>query len=118
MKKFLFVMSHAAHTGIGTQETLDIILTTAAFDQPVALLFLDDGVYQLKNHQHPEKTGLKDTAAIYKALEIYQVNDVFVEVESMLNRGLKQGDLILPVRDVYRKNIDSLIQTFDVVFSS
>ncbi len=81
MKKFIFVLRQPPHNGVQVQEMLDIILTTAAFDQPVSILLLDDGVFQLKNGQNPKCAGLKDTAAIFHALEIYDVNDVYAEVE-------------------------------------
>ncbi len=109
-------MRHAPHSGIQLQERLDIVLTTAAFDQQVALLFLDDGVFQLKKLQQVEQQGLKDTLAIFNALEIYDVNDLYIEVESLQERGLKPGDLSLPVKEFYRKNINQLIQRYDVIF--
>ncbi|WP_031432668.1 sulfurtransferase complex subunit TusC [Methylomarinum vadi] len=117
MRKILFVMSHAPHHGTDLQETLDIVLTAAAFDQRVSLLFLDDGVLQLHQGQSPEKFKLKDTAAIFRALEIYDVRDYFIEVESLQERGLKPGNLILPVREVYRRNINELISHHDVILS-
>jgi tRNA 2-thiouridine synthesizing protein C len=117
MKSYLFVLRKPAHSGTYVQEMLDIILTTAAFDQKVSLLFLDDGVFQLKSGQHPEKAGVKDTAAIFKALEIYDVKDLFAEVESLQERGLKPGDLSLPVYEFYRSDIAALIKRFDVVFA-
>jgi tRNA 2-thiouridine synthesizing protein C len=61
MKSYLFVLRKPAHSGVQVQEMLDIILTTAAFDQPVSILLLDDGVFHLKNGQHPESSGMKDT---------------------------------------------------------
>ena len=94
---------------------LDIILTTAAFDQYVSLLLLDDGVFQLKNGQHPDCAGMKDTAAILNALEIYDVNDIYTELESLQERGLKVGNLCLPVQALPRKDIAGLMQGFDVV---
>lgn len=117
MKKYLFVMSQSPHSGSEVQETLDIILTTAAFDQQVGLLFLDDGVFQLKDQQNPERLGLKDTASIFKALEIYEVHSLYIEVESLQYRGLKPGDLFLPVQEFYRKDINALMQQYDVVLS-
>ncbi len=110
-------MSAAPHSGIQLQEKLDVILTAAAFEQHVALLFLDDGVFQLKKGQKPEKKGLKDTASIFNALEIYDVNSLYAEVESLQDRGLKPGDLILPVEEFYRKEINNLMQQYDVVIS-
>ncbi|MFA6052797.1 MAG: sulfurtransferase complex subunit TusC [Methylobacter sp.] len=117
MKSYLFVLRKPAHSGAQVQEMLDIILTTAAFDQPVSILLLDDGVFHLKNGQHPESLGLKDTAAIFKALEIYDVNDIYAEAESLQERGLKPGDLCLPVQEFYRKDIAGLMKRFDVVFA-
>jgi tRNA 2-thiouridine synthesizing protein C len=117
MKTYLFILRKPAHNGAYVQEMLDIILTTAAFDQKVSILLLDDGVFQLKNGQHPENAGMKDTAAIFKALEIYDVNDIYAEVESLQEHGLKPGDLCLPVREIYRKEIAGLMKQFDVVFS-
>ncbi len=115
MKKFLFVMDKPPHSGIQLQEKLDLILTTAAFDQKVALLFIDDGVFQIKKGQHPETQGLKETSAIFNALEIYDVNKIYTEVESLQQRGMKPSDLSLPVKEYYRKDINELMQSYDLV---
>jgi tRNA 2-thiouridine synthesizing protein C len=117
MKSYLFVLRKPAHSGAYVQEMLDSILTTAAFDQKVSILFLDDGVFQLKSGQHPEKAGMKDTAAIFNALEIYDVEDLYAEVESLQERGLKPGNLCLPVQEFYRRDIAGLMKRFDVVFA-
>jgi len=117
MKSYLFVLRKPAHSGAHVQEMLDIILTTAAFDQKVSILLLGDGVFQLKNGQHPENVGMKDTAAIFNALEIYDVNDIYTEVESLQERGLKPGDLCLPVQEFYRKDIAGLMKRFYVIFA-
>ncbi len=95
-----------------------MVLTAAAFDQSVSLLLLDDGVFQLVNHQHPELLNLKNTAAIFKALEIYDVRDIYVEAESLSARGLKPGELILPVKELYRKQVSGLMRQFDFVIGS
>lgn len=117
MKKYLFVLRKPAHSGGQVQEMLDIVLTTAAFDQQVAILLLDDGVFHLKTGQQPGIAGMKDTAAIFKVLEIYDVHDIYTEVESLQERGLKPGDLCLPVQEFYRKDIAGLMKRYDVVFA-
>ena len=117
MKSYLFVLRKPAHSGAYVQEMLDSILTTAAFDQKVSILFLDDGVFQLKSGQNPEKAGMKDTAAIFNALEIYDVKDLYAEVESLQERGLNPGNLCLPVQEFYRRDIAGLMKRFDVVFA-
>ncbi|GAB6139306.1 hypothetical protein JCM14076_00350 [Methylosoma difficile] len=117
MKNFLFILRNPAHSGAYAQETLDIILTAAAFDQAVSLLLLDDGVWQLKTQQNPEKAGLKDTAAIFKALELYDVQDIYAEAESLNERGLQADDLILPTTLVPRADVGVFIGRFAVVFA-
>ncbi len=117
MKKYLFIISQAPHTGVKLQENLDIILIMAAFDQQVSVLFLDDGVFALKKYQQAEKYALKETLSIFKALEIYDVHHLYTEVESLQERALKPVDLCLPVKEFYRKQINALMQQYDVVFS-
>jgi len=116
-KRYLFVLRKAAHSGLYAQEMLDIILTTAAFDQAVSILLLDDSVFQLKKYQYSEKHDMKDIAAIFSALEIYDVKDIYIERESLYERGLSADDLCLPVQVLARKEITELIQQFDIVFS-
>ena len=110
-------MRSPPHDGIQLQEKLDVILTTAAFDQHVALLFLDDGVFQLIKEQHPEKQGLKNTASIFNALEIYDINEFYTEVESLHERGLKSSHLSLAVQEFYRKDINDLMKKHHILIS-
>ena len=105
------------HYGVHLQEKLDILLTTAAFEQNLALLFLDDGVFQLKKTQQTEKQSLKDTSSIFNALEMYDVNRLYIEAESMQHRGLTTSDLSLPVEVIESKNINALMKQFQLIFS-
>ncbi len=117
MKKFLFVLRKPAHSGAYVHEMLDIILTTAAFDQSVSILWLDDAVFQLKNYQQPEILGLKDTAAMLKSLALYEVTELYIETESLQERGLTLTALCLPVQTLPRETIGEFMQRFDVVFA-
>ena len=117
MKSYLFVLRKPAHNGIYVQEMLDIILTTAAFDQSVSILWLDDAVFQLKNQQQPEVLGMKDTAAMFNSLALYDVTDLYIETESLQQRGLSVNALCLPVLALPRKEIGEFMQRFDIVFA-
>lgn len=107
-----------AHTGVLLQETLDMILTVAAFDQPVALLLLDDSVFHLKNNQQAESLGIKDTAAMFNALACYDVHDIYAEAESLAERGISETDLFLSVTVLYRTEIANLMRQFDLVIAA
>ncbi|WP_347988783.1 sulfurtransferase complex subunit TusC [Methylomonas sp. AM2-LC] len=117
MKKFLFIMRHLPNIGIHVQETLDMILTTAAFDQSVSLLFVDDGVVQLNALQNAKSLGLRDTNAVFSALEIYDVKQIYVEIESLQARGLQVTDLILPVQLIQRRETSAFLQQYDVLLT-
>ena len=115
MKNYLFVINQAPYRGSNLQELFDVILITAAFDQAVSLLLIDDGVFSLKKNQNTINSSHKDTAAIFKALEIYDIDHIYVEVESLQQRGLKPIDLLLPVQELYRKDMGLLFNQQQVV---
>ncbi|MCF6303076.1 MAG: DsrE family protein, partial [Devosiaceae bacterium] len=58
VKKFLYVNRKAPYGTIYAQESLEVVLIGAAFDQDVAMAFLDDGVFQLTKGQDTKGTGL------------------------------------------------------------
>lgn len=90
-------------------------MTAAAFDQEVTLLLLDNAVFQLKKKQHVENTGFKDTAAIFKALSIYNVQTLYIESESLQECGLAVDGLSEPVQVVPRNKVSEFIKQFDLV---
>ena len=108
-------MCSPPYNGIQLQEKLDVILTTAAFDQKVALLFLDDGVFQLKKGQEPGKKGFQDTLSVFGVMEMYDINDIYIETESMEDRGLKESDLGLALTKISRGNVGDLMKLYDVI---
>jgi tRNA 2-thiouridine synthesizing protein C len=117
MKNYLFVMRHLPHVSSRVQEALDQLLTVAAFDQQVSVLFLDDGVYQLKAQQSPQDMGLKNTAATYSACSLYGVTDLYVETESLQSRGLSVAGLILPVLLLPRMDVCALLNRHTVIIT-
>lgn len=117
MKKFLFILRHPPCEGACIRESLDMMMTVAAFAQAVRVLFLDDGVYLLKSGQCSDNTDIKPTAPLFKALELYDVEGLWVEQESLLDRGLNGTNLIVPVYTLPRKEIASFISAADIVVS-
>lgn len=93
-KKFLYVNRKAPHGTIYAQESLEVVLIAAAFEQDVSLAFIDDGVYQLMQNQDTAALGSKNFSPTYKALGDYDVNKIYVEQESLELRGLGKDDLM------------------------
>ena len=116
-KRFLWMSRRAPHGSIRAQEGLDALLMAVAFEQPVSVVFLDDGVYQLKRDQDPARIGRKNFCAGFPSLGIYDVHDIYAERESLALRGLREEDLLMPVRVVDSAALGALMEAHDVVMS-
>jgi tRNA 2-thiouridine synthesizing protein C len=116
-KKFMFVNRTAPHGTVYALESLEVVLITAAFDQDVSLVFIDDGVWQLKKGQQTKGIETKNFSPTYRALEGYDVEKLYVERESMAARGLTESDLIVDVNVLSASELGSLMAEQDVVLS-
>jgi tRNA 2-thiouridine synthesizing protein C len=92
-KKFLYVNRKAPYGSIYALESLEVVLIGAAFEQDVSLAFVDDGVYQLTKGQDTTAIGMKNFSPTYSALGDYDVQKIYVEKESLDERGLTLDDL-------------------------
>lgn len=117
IKKFMFVNRKAPYGTIYALESLEVVLITAAFDQDVSLVFLDDGVYQLKKGQQTKGIETKNFSPTYRALEDYDVEKLYVEKEALEARGLTADDLIVDVTVLDRAGMGALMNQQDVVLS-
>lgn len=112
MKSCLFIHRQPPHSSLATREGLDAALATAAFGVETALLFLDDGVFQLHRHQHPAAVQLKATVPLFEALDLYGVEQRFVCAESLRLRGLTGDDLIIPAQPLDNAGVRELLARF------
>ena len=94
VKKFLYVNRKAPYGTIYALESLEVVLIAAAFDQDVSLAFIDDGVYQLTKGQDTKEIGMKNFSPTFSALGDYEVKKIYVEKESLEERGLALDDLL------------------------
>ena len=117
VKKFLYVNRKAPYGTIYALESLEVVLIAAAFDQDVSLAFLDDGVYQVIKGQHTKPIDVKNFSPTYRALEGYDIENLYVEKESMEARGLKEEDFIVPVKVIGTQEMTDLMQSQDVILS-
>ena len=116
-KKFMLVNRRAPYGTIYALESLEVVLIAAAFDQQIALAFLDDGVYQLRKGQKPKSIETKNFSPTFRALEDYDVDKLYAERESLSVRGLSAEDLLVPVTVLSHEELGALIEQQDVVLS-
>jgi tRNA 2-thiouridine synthesizing protein C len=117
IKKFMYVNRKAPYGTVYALESLEVVLIAAAFEQDVSMAFLDDGVYQIKKGQDTKGIGMKNFSPTYRALEGYDVEKLYVEAESLAERGLTEDDLLVPVEVMSRAALAELMDQQDVILS-
>lgn len=117
VKKFMFVNRKAPYGTIYALEALEVVLISAAFDQDVSLVFLDDGVYQIVKGQHTKAIDVKNFSPTYRALEGYDIEKLYVSKESLEERGLTVDDLLVDVEVLDAAAMSKLMAEQDVVLS-
>jgi len=115
IKKFMYVNRKAPYGTVYALEGLEVVLITAAFDQDVSLVFVDDGVFQIKKDQETTGINMKNFSPTYRALEGYEVEKVYAEKESLESRGLSGDDLVIPVEILSAAEISELMDAQDVI---
>jgi len=117
VKKFLYVNRKAPYGTIYALESLEVVLIGAAFEQDVSLAFIDDGVFQLTKGQDTKALEVKNFSPTFRALEDYDVTKLYVEKESLEQRGLSADDLVVPVTVMGATELTALINDQDVILN-
>lgn len=117
-KSLLIVSRQAPWSGLSAREALDIALSGGAYDLPIGMLFLDDGVFQLSGRHDAGALQQKDLVANLKALGMFGVEDVYACGTSLWDRGIFPSDLnVEPLTLVYDKEMSALMDRYDQVIT-
>ena len=117
MKSLLLICRQAPRAGVAAREMLDIALAGGAFDLPIAMLFMDDGVLQLCPAQAPKSLEQKDLQANLNALEMFGVDELYAEAHSLKLRAISQDGLTLNAAVLEAADVKALIARFDQVIT-
>ncbi|MES2821834.1 MAG: sulfurtransferase complex subunit TusC [Pseudomonadota bacterium] len=117
MKSLLIISRQAPWSGPTAREALDIVLAGGAFDLPIAMLFLDDGVFQLLPHQQAAVLEQKDLSANLQALSLFGVEQLYAARRSLAERGLADRSLGLTVECLDDPALHALIDRYDQVIT-
>lgn len=112
-KTFLFLHRRPPYGSGHAREMFDAALIAASFDQQVHLAFVGDGVFQLLRDQQP--AAIAQTGLTLEILEDADIEQVWVERESLLERGLAEADLSVPANVVSRAEMTDLLARMDMV---
>jgi tRNA 2-thiouridine synthesizing protein C len=95
IKKIMFTVRKAPHGTIYVYEGLEVKLIMAAYDADISVVFMDDGVYALKQGQNTDELGIKGFEKTYGVFVDYEIENVFVDRQSMEERGMTVDDLLV-----------------------
>ena len=116
-KSLLLICRHAPWSGPTAREALDVALAGGAFDLPIALLFLDDGVFQLQGCQQAAAVEQKDLSANLQALPLFGVDALYVARADLALRGLDAAPLGLPATPLEDGELAALLNRHDLVIT-
>jgi tRNA 2-thiouridine synthesizing protein C len=115
IKKIMHVMRRAPHGSIYTYEGLEMILIMAAYEQDISLVFIGDGIYALKKNQDTTGIGIKGFSKTFMALDGYDVEKLYVDKQSLEERGLTEDDLVVDVEVMDSAEIGRLMNEQEVI---
>jgi len=116
-RKILFVFSKPPHSTLASKEGLDALLTVSAFGQKVSLLFLADGVFQLLCDQDPTALPAKNTAAMFSALEMYGIEDIYAHDSALKKRNLEASKLSIQLTALDDQQVSLLFNSQHTILS-
>lgn len=116
-KKILFISRQAPYGQSTAKECLDAILAASAYEQDLSLLFMGDGVFQLKKHQDTGESQQKNLANIFPVLGLYDIDKIYTQESALKERGLQQDDLVVTTTPLNNEAIQTLMEQQDQLLS-
>lgn len=116
-KVITFISRRAPYGESNANLCLDMALACAVFAQSVNYVFLEDGVYQLLKGQDAEGINSKTLGKVLETLDLYGIDNVCVDEDSLVERNIKKSDLLLDAKLVNRHQIAELIAQSNTVFN-
>ena len=92
------IINRTALNGADFKESIDLGLVCAAFDHQVSLIFTGEGIFNLVANQTYTSLGDKNQLDILKGLEFYDIENIYVEQESVTNSTVEKSDLLPMVK--------------------
>ncbi len=104
--KVMFVCRTAPYGTIYEQEAIEAMIMFGAYEQDISVSFVGDGVFSLKKGQDTSLVGKKNFSMTYPILiDDFEISHIYVEKESLEERGLKEDDLATEVEIIDRNTL-------------
>lgn len=91
--KTLLVFRQPPYSSSLSRSGLDTALAAGAFEQPVTLLFLSDGIMQLLPKQNSASIGKRNHGKVLASLPLYDIETFWVDAEALSDSGYAINEL-------------------------
>jgi len=116
-KKIGIINRCLPHGSAQARESLDLTLAMSAFNESLSLFFIGDGIYQLLDGHSPEGSLQKHFQPLFKMLELYDVENIYVCKQSLLQRAIKEEQLLIDVTLVDCNQLKTKLASQDQLLS-
>ena len=99
------------------RESLDLTLAMSAFNESISLFFIGDGVYQLLDGHNPCEILQKHFQPLFKMLELYDVENIYVCEQALIERSITQGELMIDITLVTELQLKTKLAEQDQLLS-
>jgi len=96
-KKIGIINRCAPHGTAQGRESLDLTLALSAFNESLSVFFIGDAVYQLLEGHQPNDILQKHFQPLFKMLDLYDVENIYVCATALQQRGLTEDKLLIDV---------------------
>ncbi|WP_207761370.1 sulfurtransferase complex subunit TusC [Conservatibacter flavescens] len=99
-----FVFRTAPYGTSVSREGLDALLAASAFCEPeeMAVFFIDDGIFNLCSIQQPESILQKNIGAMFKLLDLYDIEQRYICQQSLSNFNMDAMPLLINCEKIDR----------------
>lgn len=114
-KRMLIINRKPPRSSLDAEEALDFAITAATLEQQVAVLFMDDGVFQLLRGEGLPHLVSKNVSKTLPALADFEIEAIYADKAAMQRRGLLPEDLVIKPEVLDDQQITQLMQDYDLV---
>lgn len=112
-KRTLVVIRHSPYGSSLGRAALDTALAMAAFEQPLDILFMGDGLAQLLPGQDSQAIGVKNIGKLIGSLPLYGIEFAYADAAGVERFGLDPTQAPVPLKLLDRASINSLMLASD-----
>ena len=113
--KHAIIFNHSPFTNDKGKEGLELALTLATYEQSVALFFTGNAPLQLSTQIAADKLNRKNYSQGFKALDLYDIEEVYVDQTAMELLQLQDDNLAIEAQLLSAEAFLAKLSEFDVV---